>query len=73
MNADKTEYMCFNQGDISTLNGGSLKIVDEFTFLDSNVSSTESDARGVMVIVAGCGHDDTSSDPGRTWLHFTQH
>ena len=22
-------------------------------------------ARGVMVIVAGCGHDDTSSDPGR--------
>ena len=22
-------------------------------------------ARGVMVIVAGCGHDDTSSNPGR--------
>ena len=22
-------------------------------------------ARGVMVIVAGCGHDNTSSNPGR--------
>ena len=28
-------------------------------------------ARGVMVIVAGCGHDNTSSEPGRAWLHFT--
>ena len=28
-------------------------------------------SRGVMVIVAGCGHDDTSSNPGRVWLHFT--
>ena len=23
-------------------------------------------ARGVMVVVAGCGHDDTSSNPGRS-------
>ena len=29
------------------------------------------DVRGVMVIVAGCGHDDTSSNPSRAWLHFT--
>ena len=28
-------------------------------------------ARGVMVIVVGNGHGDTSSDPGRDWLHFT--
>ena len=28
-------------------------------------------ARGVMIIVAVCGHDDTSSSPGRAWLHFT--
>ena len=28
-------------------------------------------ARGVMVIVAGYGHGDTSSDPGLDWLHFT--
>ena len=28
VNADKTEYMCFNQkGDISTLNGGSRTLV----------------------------------------------
>ena len=32
VNTDKTEYMCFNQrGDISTLNGGTLKLVDKFT------------------------------------------
>ena len=28
-------------------------------------------ARGVMVIVAGNGHGDTSSNPGRDWLYFT--
>ncbi len=29
VNAHKTEYMCFNQmGDISTLNGSSLKLVN---------------------------------------------
>ena len=28
-------------------------------------------AHGVMVIVAGNGHDDTISNPGRDWLHFT--
>ena len=26
---------------------------------------------GVMVIVVGNGHGDTSSNPGRDWLHFT--
>ena len=26
--------------------------------------------RGVMVIVVGNGHGDTSSNPGRDWLHF---
>ena len=44
VNADKTEYMCFNQrGDISTLNGSSLKLVDKFTYLGSSVLSTEKD------------------------------
>ena len=28
-------------------------------------------AHGVMVIVVGNGHGDTSSNPGRVWLHFT--
>ena len=36
--------MCFNQtGDISTLNGSPLKLVDKFTYLGSSVSSTEID------------------------------
>ena len=37
----KRRYMCFNQkGDTSTLNGGSLKLVDKFTNLGSSVSSS---------------------------------
>ena len=28
-------------------------------------------ARGVIVIVVGNEHGDTSSNPGRDWLHFT--
>ena len=44
VNAHNTEYMCFNQtGDISTLNGSSLKPVDKFTYQESSVSSTETD------------------------------
>ena len=36
--------MCFNQtGDISILDGSSLKLVDKFTYLGSSVSSTEKD------------------------------
>ena len=39
VNTDKTEYMCFYQrGDISTLNGSSLKLANKFS-----VSSTETD------------------------------
>ena len=44
VNAHKTEYMCYNQtGDISPLDGTSLKQVDKFTYLGSSVSSTEKD------------------------------
>ena len=36
--------MCYNQiGDISTLNGSSLKLVDKFTYLGNSASSTETD------------------------------
>ncbi len=43
VNIDKTEFICFNQrGNISTLNGGSLKLVDKFTYFGSSVS-TEND------------------------------
>ena len=44
VNAHKTEYMCYNQtGDISPLDGTSLKLVDKFMYLGSGVSSTEKD------------------------------
>ena len=44
VNAHKTKYMCYNQtGDISTLEGTSLKLVDKFTYLGSSVSSTKKD------------------------------
>ena len=38
VNAHKTEYMCYNQtGDISTLDGTPLKLVDKFTYQGSSV------------------------------------
>ena len=44
VNAHKMEYMCYNQtGDISTLDGTSLKLVAKFTYLGSSVSSTKKD------------------------------
>ena len=40
----KMKYMCFNQkGDISTLNDGSLKLVDKLINLGRSISSTEND------------------------------
>ena len=52
INAHKTEYMCFNQtGDIFTLNGSSLKLVDKFTYLGSSVSSTETDINMLLAKV----------------------
>ena len=44
VNAHTTEYMCYNRtGDISTLDGTPLKLVDKFTYLESSVASTEKD------------------------------
>ena len=44
VNAHKTESRGFNQkGDISSLDGTSLKLVDKFNYLGSSVSSTEKD------------------------------
>ena len=41
VNTDKMEFMCFNhRGNISTLNGRSLKLVDKFTYLLSNSSDS---------------------------------
>ena len=44
MNANKTEFICFKQeGAVSTLFGKPLKLVHQFPYLGSNISSTESD------------------------------
>ena len=40
--SDKIEFMCFNQeGVISSINSNPLKLIDQFIFLNSNISSTE--------------------------------
>ena len=50
VNADKTEFTCFNQrDDISTWNGRSLKLVDKFTYLGCSVSSTENSINSRLV------------------------
>ena len=44
MNADKTEFMYFKQeGAISTLRRKLLKLIGQFLYLGSSISSTESD------------------------------
>ena len=44
VNANETEFMCFKQeGTISLLNDKPLKLVNQFPYLGSNISSTESD------------------------------
>ena len=44
VNTHKTEYKCFNQtGNISTLNGSSLKLVNKFTYQGSSVSLTKTE------------------------------
>ena len=40
-------------------------------YIISGYLSRYGGARGVVVIVLGNGHGDTSSNPGRDWLHFT--
>ena len=49
MNANKTEYLCFKQGDISTFKWQATKISRQFTYLSSNISSTESDVNMHLV------------------------
>ena len=65
INAHNTEYMCFNQrGDISTLNGSSLKLVDKFTYLGSSVSSTVTDMINTQLSKAWIGYRSYGS---QTW------
>ena len=51
VNANKTELICFKQVAISTLSGWSLKLVNKFTHLGSNISSTKSDVNIHLVKV----------------------
>ena len=44
---------------------------DRVISMDQIKQSILGGAHGVMVIVAGIGHGDMSSNPGRDWLHFT--
>ena len=63
VNANKTRFLCFKQdGVLSTLSGKHLKLVDQ-SYTSAVISS--GGARGVVVIVVGIGHGDTSSNPGR--------
>ena len=51
INAHKTEYMCYKQtGNITTLDGASLRLVDKFTYLGSSVSSTENNIDTRLII-----------------------
>ena len=45
--------------------------IDGFTDKLSYIPVVFGGARGVVVIVVGNEHGDTSSNPGRDWLHFT--
>ena len=46
VNVDKTEYMCFNtQGSLNTIKSEPLKQVDTFTYMGSNISSSEADVK----------------------------
>ena len=67
VNAHKTEYICFNQpGDISALNGSSLKLVDKFTYLGSSVSSTRVDI-DTPLAKAWAANDSHRSYESQTW------
>ena len=55
-----TEWLKYLQTD--------LGIYDMIT--NSCYTFSSGGARGVMVIVVGNGLGDTSSNPGRDWLHF---
>ena len=47
------------------------EVIDCFIYVFVRSTLSVGGARGVMVIVVGNGHDDTSSNPGRDRLHFT--
>ena len=41
------------------------------SLLPQTLVNSRGGAHGIIVIIVGNGHGDTSSNPGRDWLHFT--
>ena len=70
-----SDFNCYmQQRKTTTLMYNNIICFFSFLFITRNVRiSRVRGARGVMVIVVGNGHGDTSSNTGRDWLHFTQH
>ena len=65
MNRHKTEFTYFKEnGAISTWNDQPLKLVDHFTYLDSNISSTEYPWWNKAEIIPSCSWITTI-----VWLH----
>ena len=48
-----------------------LRISQSFCITGASPADFFGGARGVVVIAVGNEHGDTSSNPGRDWLHFT--
>ena len=67
VNVHKTDYTFFNQtGNISTLNGGSLKVVDKLTYQRSSVSWTKTDINTRLAMAWTA--NDRLSYGSQTWL-----
>ena len=50
---------------------GLLILEKTYTYIYRLRPQSKQGARGVVVIAVGNEHGDTSSNPGRDWLHFT--
>ena len=50
---------------------GKRRMVQHYVI--GSLNNTPQGANGVMVIVVGNAHGDTSSNPRRDWLHFKLH
>ena len=79
VNAINTGYLYFNQrSNISTLKGGSLKLLDKFTYLRSSVSSTEKNINTRLAMAWATIHrqpvlwkSDLSDKIKRSFIHAT--
>ena len=54
--------MCFNQSDAISINGKLLELVDQFIYLGSNISSTESNVNICIGKIQVNDHMEIESD-----------